>query len=58
MDTIEFNIFETVDKVGRKNVLPLMAMHAFNEFELQPFYDQSKIHSFLAKIQSTYKNEV
>lgn len=55
MDSIDFNIFESVEKVGRTNVLQIMTLHAFNEFELQPFYEQSKVTKFLNKIQSTYK---
>jgi hypothetical protein len=34
MNSIDFNIFESVEKVGRTNVLQLMTLHAFNEFEL------------------------
>ena len=58
MNSIDFNIFESVNKVGRQHVLQLMSMHAFHEFELQPFYDESKVVKFLNKIQSTYKQDI
>ena len=53
-----FDIFQTIESVGRDQLLPMMTMVTMFNTGLKQFVNEEKISLFLDRITTTYKHEV
>ena len=53
-----FDIFQTIESVGREQLLPMMTMMTMYNTGLKQFVNEQKITLFLDRITTTYKQEV
>jgi hypothetical protein len=53
-----FDIFKTIESVGRDQLLPMMTMVTMYNSGLKQFVNEQKAALFLDRITTTYKHEV
>ena len=55
IDTLDFDLFNFVDKVGHKNTLPLIAYHILNHHGVMEEMEAETLEKFIAHIALGYK---